>query len=229
MTAYNTPGEAIMGTRHTALTGTRRVYIPILIQEHDGRWYSLGSASSTPEASELLTARGYRGAKVVIAKDDAGWLYYTVNTKPEPAEPLGFTFSDLKEIRALLIDDADNLREFIENARSGLNSFTVDEYLFCRDEDVARNMIIEQLDSDAYHMGCCSPMALADVTGLDPDVFTILHDAEAFEAAGKIVIAMDKVADLADICIAWDGAGHMLSCYDGEEIELGNGWLAYRN
>ena len=139
------------------------------------------------------------------------------------------TLSDLKEIRELLSDDAANLREFVENARSGLNSFTVDDYLFCRDDDAARNMIIEQLDGDAYLMGCCSPMALADVTGLEPDTFTILHEAEAFDAAGKIVISLDKVADLADICILWDGAGHMLSSYDGEEVELGNGWLAYRN
>lgn len=28
--------------------------------------------------------------------------------------------------------------------------------------------------------------------------------------------------------ISWDGAGHFLASYDGEEIDLGNGYMAYR-
>ena len=43
---------------------------------------------------------------------------------------------------------------------------------------------------------------------------------------GRLSFDYDAIAEE---CISWDGRGHSLSSYDGEEIELGDGLYAYKN
>ena len=74
---------------------------------------------------------------------------------------------------------------------------------------------------------------LANMTGLDVAVFDTLSKLyeDSQEAIKAIVENTCTMDDLVNEAIAWDGRGHFLSTYDGNEIELsvdGEDYYCYR-
>ncbi len=75
-----------------------------------------------------------------------------------------------------------------------------------------------------------NPDFLASYTGLHKAVFEAL--AEGYETSNEAILALINTAgnieEFAQECIDADGRGHFLSPYNGDEIELKNGYYAYR-
>lgn len=71
---------------------------------------------------------------------------------------------------------------------------------------------------------------LASYTGLHEAVFEAL--AGGYENSNEAIMALINNAgsmdEFAQECIDADGRGHFVANYDGEEIELENGYYAYR-
>jgi hypothetical protein len=81
-----------------------------------------------------------------------------------------------------------------------------------------------------------SPYFLSCVTGVDESVFEAIQDNGKWEDNnGAIMSILDatntSISEVAGEAISWDGRGHFLSKYDGEEIEVyadGEYYYCYR-
>ena len=65
----------------------------------------------------------------------------------------------------------------------------------------------------------------------EPDAYTWYVDNFGKESISKLIESGNLTLDyqaIAKECADWDGRGHLLATYDGEEIELDNGLYAYR-
>ncbi len=90
---------------------------------------------------------------------------------------------------------------------------------------------LEEMGADEYILGCFTPWALADATGISIEVFEALQRAEAFEAIGKLVQDLGKLEALQQVYAAADGYGHHFASYDGNEHDVrinGVDYLAFR-
>lgn len=106
--------------------------------------------------------------------------------------------------------------------------FDVDgvEYLIVNEEE--REVEVRQYIAET--LWAFKPSFLSDMTGLDIEVFEVLSELyeRGNEAILKLVEAACGLGDLVEDAVMSDGYGHYLSPYDGEEIELENGYYAYR-
>lgn len=81
-----------------------------------------------------------------------------------------------------------------------------------------------------------SPTFLSSMTGVDENVFEVLQDhcmCEGSNEAIKLILdaTNTSIEEVAEEAIKWDGRGHFLSSYNGEEIEVyadGEFYYCYR-
>jgi hypothetical protein len=130
-------------------------------------------------------------------------------------------YSDLKKIRAMCDDltSSPNWREVVQNIVDDETDFTVDGVRFINDDSIL-DILVDELSSDEYVLGCFNADFLANVTGLPIIVFQSLQKAEAYTAIGEMIIALGKVRDLAEAYASADGYGHHFNSYDSSEDEL---------
>lgn len=128
--------------------------------------------------------------------------------------------SEYKEIKELTCFDKDKMKEFIENAIEQ-GDYELDNYRIIKD-DMIFDIMKEELENDEYILGCFNDWFLSDVLNIDIDVIQAMKKAEAFEAIGKLVLSLDKLDDLAEGYIKYDGYGHYFAHYDScdNEIEI---------
>jgi hypothetical protein len=90
-------------------------------------------------------------------------------------------------------------------------------------QDYAEAILQEDLENDAYILGCFNASFIASHSDLSERIVTILQEAEAFEELGQYLIDNDCVGGshgmAADYAQA-DGLGHHFASYDGETHEL---------
>lgn len=111
------------------------------------------------------------------------------------------------------------------------------------EESYAYDLENESATSDEFNNRLEEEMAEASVDNVDDFVEYLLNQIASdgdFIQAFKDVFGDGEFREvcvsrirfdykkIADECIAADGAGHFLSGYDGNEIDLGNGYYAYR-
>ena len=138
-------------------------------------------------------------------------------------------YSELKTIRAFCneLTSTPDWREVAQNIEEGEVDFTVDNVRFINSDDIDK-IQQDELSWDEYALGCFNAWFLADVTGIDCDVFEAMQKAEAFEAIGKLIISMGKLEDLQQAYASTDGYGHHFNGYDFSEDELRvNGEMFY--
>lgn len=111
---------------------------------------------------------------------------------------------DLSEIDSTILDSED---------------FELDSYRFIR-ADRIDEILLEELQSDEYLLGCFKASFLAEVTELPIEVFEALQSAEAYRSIGKLLIALDCIESLAEKYVQYDGYGHHFAHYDGYEHEI---------
>jgi len=116
----------------------------------------------------------------------------------------------------------------------GDGEFSIDglDYLVLTDRE-ADDRVADYIEDSLWAF---TPNFLSSVTGVDSEVF------EAIQANGRcegnneaiksILDATDtSICEVAEEAISWDGRGHFLSSYDGEEIEVyadGEFYYCYR-
>jgi hypothetical protein len=126
-----------------------------------------------------------------------------------------------KELRKLDFDRAECV-EIMQGMKDGENDFTVSvgraEFRFIN--DAAINQIMkDELTSDLYCLGACTPWFIADITGLDTDQIEKAQKSESFELLGALMEReIDKVQPA---MVSADGYGHHFASYDGNEAEIG--------
>ena len=124
----------------------------------------------------------------------------------------------------LMID----VRQVLENISIDERDFGVGNYRFIH-EDIIDQTQQDELGSDLYVLGCFNSGFLAGVLGLDRDVIASMQQADAYEALGKLIVSMEKLANLQADYSAADGYGHHFNPYDGGEEYIGNYYIFRTN
>lgn len=128
-------------------------------------------------------------------------------------------YSDIKKLKAFCegLHSEPSWREVLENL--GNDDFDVDNVRFIKD-DAILNILEDELSSDEYILGCFNAWFLADITGIDQDVFEAMQAAEAYTAIGKLIISGGHLSSLAYEYQRQDGYGHHFNHYDGNSDEI---------
>ena len=147
-----------------------------------------------------------------------------------------------KSIVAKLIDiesiqsDLSAIKEVTREVTSNIDDdFNVDvngtEYRIISD-DAIDSIMCDELEGDLYILGCFHDWFLSNVLEIDVDVIKAMQDAEAFEAIGKLILSMGKLAELQSEYVSADGYGHHFNPYDGNEWNTasvdGNSYYIFR-
>lgn len=119
-----------------------------------------------------------------------------------------------------------DVRYVCENINDGENDFEVEGYRFIHEDSIAEIMQ-EELSSDEYVLGCFNAGFLSEAIGVDSDVIEAMQEANAFGAIGKLVLSLDKIEEVQELAVTWDGFGQYFSHYDGSEESVGE-YLVFR-
>lgn len=128
-------------------------------------------------------------------------------------------FSQVKEIKEFCnnLFSTPDFREVVELIDSGEDDFEVDGVRFIKDSCID-NILAEELECDAYVLGCFNAEAIADATGWP---FVLIKAAsDSPESLGQAIIDGGFVADLAKVYSDTDGYGHHFNRHDGESEEV---------
>ena len=147
-----------------------------------------------------------------------------------------------KSIVAKLIDiesiecDLTAIKEVIREVTSNIDEdFNVDvngtEYRVINESEID-SIMCDELENDLYILGCFNDWFLSNVLEIDVDVIRAMQEAEAFEALGKLILSMNKLAELQSEYVSADGYGHHFNSYDGNEWNTasveGNSYYIFR-
>lgn len=130
------------------------------------------------------------------------------------------TLSQCKELRDIVGDDWRDIAEEMSGDADDIRDGSA-SYRFIR-EDAIDEIQQEELSADEYVLGCFRAYFLAYVLDIDEDVIEAMQQVEAFEAVGKLIISMDKLAEVQQEYASADGYGHHFSSYDGSEDTFGD-------
>ncbi len=119
-----------------------------------------------------------------------------------------------------------NVREALECVHNEDNDFEIEVYRFIRSADID-GIIAEELENDAYVLGCFNASFIADVTGWPIALVEAAQKGESFEEIGQGIIDGGHVEAMAKAYAAADGYGHHFSHYDHSERECGD-YLVFR-
>jgi hypothetical protein len=135
------------------------------------------------------------------------------------------TFSELREIAELAtklgIDSHDLLAGLIEET-----SFEIDNYRFINSH-VIDGLMVEEMESDPYILGCFNDWFIAENTDLSLDIVQALQAGEKFEAIGQHIIDNGFTEQMAEEYARLDGYGHHFAHYDSETNEFLD-WYYFR-
>lgn len=103
-----------------------------------------------------------------------------------------------------------------------------DDYLILTDDE-ADESVAEQIEASLWAF---KSSFLASVTGVDESVFEAIQANNKCEdnndAIRSIVDATCGLDELVEEAVKWDGRGHFLSSYDGNENKIPGGLYIYR-
>jgi hypothetical protein len=128
-------------------------------------------------------------------------------------------FSEIKDLMHDYSFDNSELEEFVGYLKDEEIDFTINDYRFINQLDID-SVMQEELGQDDYMLGCFNANFLADVLEIDQDVIDEMQKVDAYTAIGKLVISLNKLEELQEQYVRWDGYGHHFSHYDGSEEEL---------
>lgn len=128
-------------------------------------------------------------------------------------------FSEIKKVKAFCenLFSTPDFREVLELIVSGDDDFEVDGVRFIRN-DAIDGILAEELESDAYMLGCFNASAIADATGWPMVLIEAASDSP--EKLGQAIIDEGFVEALAEVYSNYDGYGHHFNNYDGNSEEV---------
>lgn len=132
--------------------------------------------------------------------------------------------SDAREnaLREYLENELGETIEYINNEYGYIYDTNLGEYKVCTDDEADEEVTFSITETASYF----NADFLEQCTELPETVFTKLVDEN--EAVAKLIEATCGMDYFVEQAVLADGRGHFLSGYDSEEIELPNGYFAYR-
>ena len=124
-----------------------------------------------------------------------------------------------RNIRNLIEDNDFTVEELRELFSGDVDDISSNNYRMISD-DVILDIMIEELESDPYILGCFNADFIADNTNLSYDIVKALQDGEQFEALGNHIIANSYTEEMAEEYARLNGYGHHFAHYDGSGEEL---------
>jgi hypothetical protein len=140
-----------------------------------------------------------------------------------------YTYSEAKAIIEFCQENDIDFKEVIENMTEETNEFEVSDYRFILETDIDE-IQKDELESDAYILGCFNADFISDNSDLSYDIVKALQEGEKFEELGNHLIDNDSVLDMQQEYARLDGYGHHFSYYDGSTHEdlIHLGYYAFR-
>ncbi len=132
----------------------------------------------------------------------------------------------IKEIKDVVTDDKDYIREIIESMANDEDDFYVNDYRFIS-KDAIDEIMVDELLSDEYFLGCCSAWFIADMTDLDISDVEKAQKDENFTLLGCLMAK--NIKEVQEEMVSLDGYGHHFNHYDGNEEEIGNYYVFRSN
>lgn len=140
-------------------------------------------------------------------------------------------YSQIKYIKSAIENYTDEWREVVTNINDfedydNSYDFTVDDLRFIH-KDHIHEIMVEELSSDLYILGCFNANFLTDVTGWPQPLIEAGQKGEQYETIGQGIIDNNLVDDLAEEYAQRDGYGHHFAHYDSEENRVGD-WYFFK-
>lgn len=108
---------------------------------------------------------------------------------------------------------------------------TIDDFRFIKESEI-NEIMLEELSSDEYLLGCFNDFFIADIFDIPIDAIKAIQEKEAYEALGKMMLASpQKMREMQREYASLDGYGHHFASYDGETHECqinGENWYFFR-
>ena len=117
-------------------------------------------------------------------------------------------------------------REAISSVDNLIDDFEVGNYRFIKSEAIDEIMQ-EELLSDLYVLGGCTPWFIAEITGLDTDAIEKAQAKDSYEVLGAL-LAKD-IETVQSKMVQYDSYGHHFNHYDGNEIEWNDYYIFRTN
>lgn len=130
--------------------------------------------------------------------------------------------SQIKTLIQFLKDldfETEDFKEVYLNFEVEKQDFEVNDYRFIHKDSIDQ-ILIEELESDTYILGCFNAWFLADCSGLPIELIEAGQKGEQYEAVGKAMLP--HIEEIASEYSRLDGYEHHFSPYDGEELEVLN-------
>jgi hypothetical protein len=143
-------------------------------------------------------------------------------------------FSEIKKLVQDYDMDRADLELFIDEVFFGEGDFTIGKYRFINENEIDLIMI-DELSSDEYMLGCFNSWFIADILNINSDVIEEMQKAEAYTAIGKLIISLGKMRELVEAYASADGYGHHFNSWDGSEDHISfddtslDGYYVFRN
>lgn len=117
--------------------------------------------------------------------------------------------------------EVDNIVDTMYNSYGDIWNIEGYEYLIL-DEDEVDEALIENISETLWAF---SSDFLSSITRLDVSIFEAIQSNGRCESNNEVIEALLKgtnvsMQNLVDEATMWDGRGHFLSSYDGEELEV---------
>lgn len=134
------------------------------------------------------------------------------------------TLSECKDLKDTL---SFKWRDAAEKIADDEEDFTIDNYRFIH-SDAIDAIMTEELENDAYILGCFRAEFIASVTDWPLVLIKAAQKGEAFEEIGQAIIDGGFVSEMAEAYAKADGYGHHFSSYDGMTIDIGADYYMFR-
>jgi len=133
---------------------------------------------------------------------------------------------ETREIKSLIKDlqqdfNKEERKEIIEEILNEEVDFELFNYRFIHKDEIDE-ILVDELESDPYILGCFTPGFIADNTSLSCEIIEALQEAGKFEEIGQYIIDNEDLNSFAEAFVCADSYGHHFSHYDGYEHEAGD-------
>lgn len=140
--------------------------------------------------------------------------------------------ADNPELIIALAEEFDCSVQDVVDKGDGEFSINGFDYLVLTEEE-ADEKVAEYVEDSLWAF---SPSFLSSVTGVDSEVFEAIQANDRCEGNNDAIMSIldatdTSICETAEEAIRWDGRGHFLSQYDGQEIEIyadGEYYYCYR-
>ena len=139
------------------------------------------------------------------------------------------TYSLPKSVHAIIDDDmsfSDELEDII-NTLEDKGQAEIGNHRYIH-ETIIDDILKEELESDAYILGCFNASFIASVTDWPLALIEAGQKGDEYDSIGQALIDDGHVAELAKAYASADGYGHHFAHYDGNEDMLDGGWYRFR-